>query len=127
MKTNKIWKLWKEVRELRRKNKKLASELKSSQWCLKQQVKETQRTYEQLIEARNGASVFMFAVPQSNVFMSPFSRDLCAESCYAERKEHEMTDTMKIHLFDELLKGGFIKQREPDNTTIQYEIRVVRW
>ena len=127
MKTNKIWKLWKEVRGLRRKNKRLTSELEASQWCLKQQVKETQRMYDQLIEARKGTSVFMFAVPQANVFMSrPFPIDLCADSRYAERREQEITDTMKIHLFDELLKNGFIKQREPDNTTIKYEIRVVR-
>ena len=73
----------------------------------------------------------MFAVPQSNVFMRPYrmdsSFDPCAEAYYAERKVAVMTDKMKIHFFDELLKKGFIKKYEPTPEETRYELRALRW
>lgn len=87
---------------------------------------------EGLLESKSANySTLMFSVPQSNVFMLPacFSepyRDLCAEAHYAERKERELTDKLKIDLFDQLLQQGFIVKKESDNELTRYEIRVVR-
>ena len=77
------------------------------------------------------ANVFMFAVPQSNVFMRPYKTDSffdpCADAHYAERKVADLTNGMKIHLFDELLERGFIKKYEPTPKETRYELRALRW
>ena len=39
----------------------------------------------------------------------------------------EMTDRMKIHLFDELMQRGFIKKYEPTPEETRYELRALRW
>lgn len=163
--TKKIFKLWNEVRTLRRKVKDLHKTLDNAERinkCLLSSLHEKTRitrelrerlktqsiaveTLErQLQEANNRAddykerwleigreaNVFMFAVPQSNVFMRPYrmgsSFDPCAEAHYAERKVAEMTDKMKIHLFDELLERGFIKKYEPTPEETRYELRALR-
>lgn len=76
-------------------------------------------------------STLIFSVPQSNVFMEPARinepyRDMCAEAHYAEFKERQLTDKLKIDMFDQLLQQGFIRKYEPDNECTRYEIRVVR-
>lgn len=111
--TKKIFKLWCEVHSLRKQKKKLEQKL-----YLK-------------VKQYKGESVFMFAVPQSNVFMRPYrmdsSFDPCAEAYYAERKVADMTDKMKIHIFDELMKEGFIKKYESTPEETRYELKVLRW
>lgn len=76
-------------------------------------------------------STLMFSVPQSNVFMKPacideLYRDLCAEARFAEFKERQLTDEMKIEMFNQLLQQGFIQQKEPNSECTRYEIHVVR-
>ena len=83
-----------------------------------------------LDEARKEVSLLAFTVPQSTVFMKPYSHcwqgDLKADASYAEFREQELTSKMKIQMFDELLEKGFIKKYEPDNSCTRYEINVVR-
>lgn len=131
--TKKIFKLWCEVHNLRKQNKKLTEILNDKEITLKEAQKNKEEMYQLYLKAKQykGESVFMFAVPQSNVFMRPYKMDSffdpCADAHYAERKVAEMTDKMKIHLFDELLKGGFIKKYEPTPEETRYELRALRW
>lgn len=131
--TKKIFKLWCEVHSLRKQKKELAQKLDVTESYLLNAQKDKEEMYQLYLKAKQykGESVFMFAVPQSNVFMRPYRMesfiDPCAEAHYAERKVAEMTDKMKIHLFDELLKGGFIKKYEPTPEETRYELRALRW
>ena len=164
--TKKIFKLWCEVRTLRREAKNLHKTLDNAERinkCLLTSLHEKTRITRELrerlktqsivvenleyqlreankcaddykkrwLETGREANVFMFAVPQSNVFMRPYKTDSffdsCADAHYAERKVADMTDKMKIHLFDELLKGGFIKKYEPTPEETRYELRALRW
>lgn len=163
--TKKIFKLWNEVRTLRREVKNLHKTLDNAEHinkCLLSSLHEKTRVTRELrerlktqsiavenleyqlreahkcaddykkrwLETGREANVFMFAVPQSNVFMRPYKMDSffdpCADAHYAERKVAEMTDKMKIHLFDELLERGFIKKYEPTPEETRYELRALR-
>lgn len=131
--TKKIFKLWCEVHCLRKQKKELEQKLAVTERYLLNAQKGNEAMYQLYLKERQhkGESVFMFAVPQSNVFMRPYRMDSffdpCAEAHYAERKVAEMTDAMKIHLFDELLKGGFIKKYEPTPEETRYELRALKW
>ena len=131
--TKKIFKLWCEVHSLRKQKKKLEQKLAVAGSCLLHAQKDKEKIYQLYLKEKQykGESVFMFAVPQSNVFMRPYGMssfsDPYAEAHYAERKVADMTDKMKIHLFDELLKGGFIKKYEPTPEETRYELRALRW
>lgn len=128
--TKKIFKLWNEVRTLRREVKNLHKSLSNLEYQLRKANKRADDYKKRWLETGRGASVFMFAVPQSNVFMRPYKMasfpDPCAEAYYAERRVAEMTDKMKIYLFDELLKEGFIKKYEPTPEETRYELRALR-
>lgn len=131
--TKKIFKLWCEVHSLRKQKKELEQKLAVTESYLLNAQKDKEEMYQLYLKAKQykGESVFMFAVPQSDVFMRPYKMDSfldpCAEARYAERKVADMTDKMKIHLFDELLKGGFIKKYEPTLEETLYELRALRW
>lgn len=131
--TKKIFKLWCEVHCLRKQKKELKQKLDVTERYLLNAQKGEEAMHQLYLKERQykGESVFMFAVPQSNVFMRPYRTDSffdpCAEAHYAERKVAKMTDAMKIHLFDELLKGGFIKKYEPTPEETRYELRVLKW
>lgn len=112
---------------------KLEQKLAVTESCLLNTQKDKEEMYQLYLKVKQykGESVFMFAVPQSNVFMRPYrmdsSFDPCTEAHCAERKVAVMTDKMKIHLFDELLKEGFIKKYEPTPEETRYELRALRW
>ena len=164
--TKKIFKLWNEVRTLRREVKDLHKSLDNAERinkCVLSSLHEKTRVTRELrerlrtqsiavenleyqlreaskcaddykkrwLEIGRGANVFMFAVPQSNVFMRPYRTDSlfdpCADAHYAERKVEDLTNGMKIHLFDELLQRGFIKKCEPTPEETRYELRALRW
>ena len=131
--TKKIFKLWCEVHSLRKQKKKLEQKLAVTESCLLNAQKDKEEMYQLYLKAKQykGESVFMFAVPQSNVFMRPYRMDSSFDPCtvahYAERRVADMTDKMKIHLFDELLKKGFIKKYEPTPEETRYELRALRW
>lgn len=120
------------VSKLRRENKRLLSENITTCRNLTQATSLIDFYQKSLHEAKlANCSIFMFSVPQSNVFMEsarinePY-RDMSAEAHYAEFKERQLTDKMKIDMFDQLLQQGFIKKYELDNELTRYEIRVVR-
>ena len=131
--TKKIFKLWCEVRSLRKQKKKLEQNLAVIESSLLNAQRDKEEMYQLYLKAKQyrGESVFMFAVPQSNVFMRPYRIDSFfdprADAYYADRKVSEMTDKMKIHLFDELLQRGFIKKYESTPEETRYELRVLRW
>lgn len=161
--TKKIFKLWNEVRTLRREVKDLHKSLdkeKCIKHCvlsslhektrvtreLRERLKKQSITVENLeyqlreaskcvddykerwLEVGREANVFMFAVPQSHVLMRPFgSFNSQADAYYADRKIADLTNSMKIHLFDELLQRGFIKKYEPTPEETRYELRALRW
>lgn len=120
------------VSKLRRENKRLLSENIITCRNLTQATSLIDFYQKSLREAKlANCSIFMFSVPQSNVFMEPACinepyRDMCAEAHYAEFKERQLTDKMKIDMVDLLLQQGFIVKKEPDNELTRYEIRVVR-
>lgn len=123
--TKKIFKLWCEVHSLRKQKTKLEQKLAviESYWLNAQKGKE--EMYQLYLKEKQykGESVFMFTVPQSNVFMRPYrmdsSFDPCAEAHYAERKVAVMTDKMKIHFLmnfwrKDSLRNMSLLQKKPD-------------
>lgn len=131
--TKKIFKLWCEVHSLRKQKKELEQKLAVIESYLLNAQRDKEEMYQLYLKAKQdkGESVFMFTVPQSNVFMRPYridsSFDPRADVYYADRKVAEMTDRMKIHLFDELMQRGFIKKYEPTPEETRYELRALRW
>lgn len=130
--TKKIFKLWCEVHSLRKQKKELEQKLAVIESYLLNAQRDKEEMYQLYLKAKQdkGESVFMFAVPQSNVFRRPYRMDSFfdprADAYYADRKVAEMTDRMKIHLFDELLQRGFIKKYEPTPEETRYELRALR-
>lgn len=118
------------ARELRERLKTQSIAVENLEYQLREANKRADDYKECWLEIGREANVFMFAVPQSNVFMRPYKTDSffdpCADAHYAERKVAEMTDKMKIHLFDELLERGFIKKYEPTPEETRYELRALR-
>lgn len=120
------------VSKLRRENKRLLCENITTCRNLTQATSLIDFYQKSLHEAKSeNYSTLMFSVPQSNVFMEPAYinepyRDLQAEASFAEFKEKQLTDKMKVDMFDQLLQQGFIKKYEPDNECTRYEIHVVR-
>lgn len=131
--TKKIFKLWCEVHCLRKRKKELEQRLAVTESYLLNAQKDKEEIYQLYLEAKQckEESVFMFAVPQSNVFMRPYkinsSFDPHADAYYAHRKVADLTNSMKINLFDELLQRGFIKKYEPTPEETRYELRALRW
>ena len=119
------------TRELRERLRTQAIAVENLESQLREANKRADEYKKCWLEIDRGANIFMFAVPQSNVFMSPCgmysSFDHCADAHYAEKKVEDLTNSMKIHLFDELLKGGFIKKYEPTPEETRYELRALRW
>ena len=130
--TKKIFKLWCEVHNLRKQKKELEQKLAVTESYLLNAQKDKEEMCQLYLKAKyKEEHVFMFAVPQSHVFMRPFkinsSFNPHADAYYADRKVADLTNSMKIHLFDELLQRGLIKKYEPTPEETRYELRALRW
>ena len=129
MKNRKLKRLWKLYFELRNKRclcKEYAKELERLNSVIVLKDKTINGLYDRISELeeklhRRG-HVLRFTVPQENVYMDQYARDMCANAHYAERCVAEITDAMKIQLVNDLLGKGYMKKCDIEPLMTTYEL-----
>lgn len=114
-----IWKLYKELRMLRKKVKTLESDLEFSN-------KRFNALYYEKTHQQVSYSTMSFLVPnlyKVEKLISPTDLDRRPRAEYITR---QLTDEMKVKLFDDLAEQGFIRKTRDDEIGEVYEIKVVR-
>ena len=116
--TNRIWKLYKEVRSLRRKVKTLENDLAYSNRrfnTLYYEKTQQEKTYDtmsfilpNMYALERIGPVDMYSRPRAQYFSRRFS------------------DGMKIKLFDDLAEQGYIRKTRDDEFGEVFEIKVVK-
>ena len=94
-----IWKLWCEVRKLRKLNKEVNQELYNAKQGQQEALRQKELMYQMLQKQRSQASVIAFAVPQTQVFINHWDREELAPVRRAEDTHNRMTNKMKIEMF----------------------------
>ena len=127
--TKRIWKLYKELRDLRKQVVALHNSLTSANLELKQRNSLITFLEERL---RQKAAVdvpyntMSFVVPNLHMVdsvMSPIDLD---RSLRAEYLTRQFTNGMKVKLFDDLAEQGYIRKTRDDEFGEVFEIKVVR-
>lgn len=127
--TRRIWKLYKELRDLRKQVVALHNSLTSANLELKQRNSLITFLEEQL---RQKAAVdvpyntMSFVVPNLYMVKSvmlPIDLDRNSRAEYLTR---QLTNEMKVKLFDDLAEQGYIRKTRDDEFGEVFEIKVVR-
>lgn len=124
-----IWKLYKELRDLRKRMVVLNNCLESANREIK-----TRNSFITFLEERLRQkaavevpySTMSFVVPNLYMvenIMSPTDLDRRPRAEYITKR---LTDEMKIKLFDDLAEQGYIRKTRDDEVGEVYEIKVVR-
>lgn len=117
--TNRIWKLYKEVRSLRRKVKTLENDLAYSN-------RRFNTLYYEKTQQEKTYNTMYFTLPN----MYALEREMCPVDIHsrprAEYFSRRLSDEMKIRLFDDLAEKGYIRKTRDDGFGEVFEIKVVR-
>ena len=117
--TNRIWKLYKEVRSLRRKVKTLEIDLSYSN-------RRFNTLYYEKTQKENPYNTMSFILPN----MYALEREMCPVDIYsrprAEYFSRRLSDNMKIKLFDDLAEQGYIRKTRDDSFGEVFEIKVIK-
>ena len=117
--TNRIWKLYKEVRSLRRKVKTLETDLAYSN-------RRFNTLYYEKTQQEEPHNTMSFILPN----MYALEREMCSVDVYSRPKaeyfSRRLSDKMKIKLFDDLAEQGYIRKTRDDEVGEVFEIKVVR-
>ena len=117
--TNRIWKLYKEVRSLRRKVKTLENDLAYSN-------RRFSALYFEKTQQETPYNTMSFMLPNLYALereMGPVDMYSRPRTEYFSRK---LSDSMKIKLFDDLAEQGYIRKTRDDISGEVFEIKVVR-
>ena len=118
-KAKRLWILYNELRSRR----KLCEELNASNVNAHRQINGLYDRISELEDKlRRRGHVLRFAVPQENVYLDQYARDMCANAHYAERRVAEITDAMKIQLVNDLLGKGYMKKCDVEPLMTIYEL-----
>lgn len=124
-----VWKLYKELRDLRKRVVVLHNSLESANNEIKSRNSLITFLEEKLLQ-KNAIEVpystISFLVPNLYMvekLMSPTDLDRRPRAEYLTSR---LTDNMKIKLFDDLAEQGFIRKTRDDEVGEVYEIKVVR-
>lgn len=126
-----IWKLYKEVRRLRRKVKTLEADCGEANYKFNIAMQETHQ-WRQLYEDdtyRKGLQPYdRLSIMVPNMYGCEFIQDpRCFDTkSQAEHLMKRMTETAKIKIADDLIQHGYLRKVSDDEMYEVYEIKVVR-
>lgn len=118
MKIKRIWKLYKELRRLRRKVKVLESDL-----CRANQ------NYNALYYKKSQEvpyNTMTITIPNIHRIEVDYNLRDVDRRPIADHIFQRMSDRMKIKLVDDLFKQGYIRRIQDDDVCESYEVKVVR-
>lgn len=117
--TNRIWKLYKEVRSLRRKVKTLENDLAYSN-------RRFNTLYFEKTQQEKSYNTMSFMLPN----LYALEREMGPVDVYSHPKaeyfSRRLSDEMKIKMFDDLAEQGYIRKTRDDGFGEVFEIKVVR-
>ena len=124
-----IWKLYKELRDLRKRVSALNNSLERANLELKQRnslITFLEERLRQKAAVDVPYSTMSFVVPNlymTEKLMSPTDLDRIPRAEYITKR---LTNDMKVKLFDDLAEQGYIRKTRDDEVGEVYEIKVVR-
>lgn len=123
-----IWKLYKEVRRLRKKVKTLEADCSKANYDKMMAFQEVNmwRQYVQERKVQLPYDTIHIMIPNMYGFetiMAPTDIDCRPKAEFLMKR---MTDTAKIHVMDDLINQGYFRKVRDDRETEIYEIKVVR-
>lgn len=128
-KIKRLWKLYQELRMLRKVNAKIVknyNEAKDNLACAERRelrMGDYARSLEEKLRKRGNR--VDFCVPNVSAIVSPYAVNPTAEQARATCVEKELTDHMKINLVDSLIKAGWLKKTQTNNYETIYSLWLV--
>lgn len=129
MRIKRIWKLYKELRDLRKRVVALNNSLEYANHELKQRNSLITFLEERLIQKAAidvPYSTMSFVVPNLYKLENVLSPTFLDSRPRAEYITRQLTNEMKVKLFDDLAEQGYIRKTRDDESGEVYEIKVVR-
>lgn len=128
-KIKRLWKLYQELRRLRRVNKEIVEECNKANDRLAAADARALRLGDYALSLeeklkRRGHRLLM-SVPNTEAIISPYAVNPYTEKSRAQQVEQKMTDLMKIHLIDSLLEQGWLKKTQVNNFETVYSLWLV--
>ena len=129
IKFKRLWKLYQELRLLRKVNKEIVRDCNEANDRLANaesrelRMAEYAKSLEEKLRKRGNR--VDFCVPNAGAIASPYAVDAAAEQARATHVEQEMTDHMKIRLVDGLLERGWLKKTQTNDYETIYSLWLV--
>ena len=128
-KTKRLWKLYKELRMLRRVNAEIVRDCNEANDRLASAIRRESgmEAYARSLEEklRKRGNRVDFCVPNVSTIVSPYTMNETAEQARATYVEQELTDHMKLRLVDGLLEHGWLKKTQTNNYETIYSLWLV--
>ena len=125
-KTKRLWKLYRELRMLRKVNAEIIEECSKANDRLANTERRELRMgdYARSLEEklRKRGNRIDFCVPNVSAIVSPYAMNEVAEQARATHVEKELTDHMKINLVDGLIKAGWLKKTQTNDYETIYSL-----
>lgn len=128
-KIKKLWKLYQELRRLRKVNTEIVRDCNEANdrlavaECELLRVRDYTRSLEEKLRKRGNR--VDFCVPNVSIIASPYAMNEVAEQARATHVEQELTDHMKLRLVDGLLEHGWLKKTQTNNYETIYSLWLV--
>lgn len=128
-KTKRLWKLYNELRRLRKINAEIvrdcneANDRLSYAEAARLRMGDYARSLEEKLRKRGNR--VDFCVPNVSAIVSPYVADITAEQDRATHVEQELTNHMKLRLVDGLLERGWLKKTQTNNYETIYSLWLV--
>lgn len=128
-KIKRLWKLYQELRRLRKVNIEIVRDCNEANDRLvaTEGARLRMEDYARSLEAklRKRGNRVDFCVPNVSIIASPYAMNEAAEQARATHVEQELTDHMKINLVDGLIKAGWLKKTQLNNYETIYSLWLV--
>ena len=128
-KIKRLWKLYQELRMLRKVNAELVRDCNEAKDSLANaesrelRMGDYARSLEEKLRKRGNR--VNFCVPNVSAIVSPYAVNPTAEQARATHVEKELTDHMKINLVDNLIKAGWLKKTQLNDYETIYSLWLV--
>jgi len=128
-KIKRLWKLYQELRRLRRVNNEIVKECNRANDRLAAaearalQLGDYATSLEEKLR-RRGHRVLL-CVPNTDAIVSPYAVNPYTEKSRARQVEQKLTDHMKIRLIDGLLEQGWLKKTQTNDFETVYSLWLV--
>ena len=128
-KIKRLWKLYQELRMLRKVNAEIVKDCNEAKDNLANAERRELRMgdYARSLEEklRKRGNRVDFCVPNVSTIVSPYAMNETAEQARATHVERELTDHMKLRLVDSLLERGWLKKTQLNNFETIYSLWLV--